>query len=126
MADPGRFAIHTGRKRMIGMQREIYDASQPYRAFYVYNLGRYERQWWQRERLAGMDAEHRRIVLAFYRAEPLAGASSPLLHGRRGAALVHVDGIDSILTLAELRSLIRAAQQAGAISTAWRGSSRWS
>jgi adenine-specific DNA-methyltransferase len=88
MADLGRFAIHTGRKRMIENQRQLFADGKPYRAFDVYNLGRYERQWWQKERLAGADAEHRRIVLAFYRAEPLTGASSPLLHGRKDAAFV--------------------------------------
>lgn len=114
MADLGRFAVHTSRKRMIGIQRELYDAGKPYRAFDVYNLGRYERQWWQRERLAGMEEEHRKIVLAFYRAEPLSGAASALLHGRRGPALIHVDGIDSILTLAELKPIVEAAHAAGA------------
>ena len=114
MADLGRFAIHTSRKRMIELQRKRYLEGKPYRAFDVYNLGRYERQWWQKERLQGADDQHREIVLAFYRAEPLTGTANPLLHGRKGAALVSVDGIDSILTLAELRPTVEAAQAAGA------------
>jgi DNA modification methylase len=114
MADLGRFAIHTSRKRLIEVQRQLYDESKPYRAFDVYNLGRYERQWWQKERLQGADGEHRKIVLAFYRAEPLTSASSPLLHGRKGPALVFVDGIDSILTLEELKPVVEATQAAGA------------
>lgn len=114
MADLGRFAIHTSRKRLIEVQRQLYEANKPYRAFDVCNLGRYERQWWQKERLRGADGEHRKIVLAFYRAEPLAGASSPLLHGRKGMALVYVDGIDSILTLAELKPIVEATAAAGA------------
>ncbi len=67
MADLGRFAIHTTRKRMIEVQRELHAAGKPYRAFDVYNLGRYERQWWQQERLQGADAEHRRVVLEFFK-----------------------------------------------------------
>lgn len=114
VADLGRFSVHTTRKRLIEVQRQLYDDHKPYRAFDVYNLGRYERQWWQKERLAGMEEEHRRIVLAFYRAEPLTGAASTLLHGRKGPALIHVDGIDSILTLAELRPIVEAAHAAGA------------
>ncbi len=113
MADLGRYSIHTSRKRMIEIQRQLYAEQKPYRAFDVYNLGRYERQWWQKERLAGADEEHRRIVLAFYRAEPLTGASSPLLHGRKGGAFVYVDGIDSILTLAEVKPIVEAAGAAG-------------
>jgi len=114
MADLGRFAIHTSRKRLIEVQRQLYAEGKPYRAFDVYNLGRYERQWWQKERLKGADEEHRRIVLAFYRAEPLTSASSPLLHGRKGPAFVYVDGIDSILTLEELKPVVEATQASGA------------
>ena len=82
------------RKRLIEVQRELHADGQPYRAFDVFNLGRYERQWWQKERLKGADEEHRRVVLEFFKAEILANPPSPLLHGRKGAAFCHVDGID--------------------------------
>src|SRR5262249_46032477 len=71
MFDLGRFAVHTSRKRLIERQRKLHSDGQPYRAFDVYNLGRYERQWWQKERLKGADDEHRRVVLEFFKAEPL-------------------------------------------------------
>jgi DNA modification methylase len=114
MADLGRFAIHTSRKRLIELQRNLHEQGKPYRAFDVYNLGRYERQWWQRERLKGADKEHRRVVLEFYKAEPVQNSTSPLIHGRKGPALVHVDSIDSIFTRRELRLLAEAAKAAGA------------
>jgi DNA modification methylase len=116
MADLGRFAVHTSRKRLIGLQRELHEAGEPYRAFDVYNLGRYERQWWQKERLEGADDEHRRVVLEFFRAEKLDPdrAPSPLIHGRKGSALCHVDGIDSIFTRDEAAEVARAAASAGA------------
>jgi adenine-specific DNA-methyltransferase len=114
MADLGRFAIHTSRKRLIDLQRKLHDDGKPYRAFDVYNLGRYERQWWQKERLQGADEEHRRVVLEFYRAEPLPDATSPLIHGRKGPALVHVDGIDGIFTRQEVAEVAKAAKEAGA------------
>jgi len=41
--DLGKFAIHTTRKRLIQVQRELKDAGKPFRAFEVLNLGRYER-----------------------------------------------------------------------------------
>jgi adenine-specific DNA-methyltransferase len=69
--DLGRFAIHTSRKRLLDTQRELHEASTPYRSFDIYNLGRYERQWWQRDALRGADEEHRSVVLRFFRAEPL-------------------------------------------------------
>jgi adenine-specific DNA-methyltransferase len=112
MCDLGRFAIHTSRKRLIDLQRKRQAEGQPYRAFDVYNLGRYERQWWQRERLQGYDSDHRRVVLGFYRADPLPNPTV-WLHGRKGGAFVYVDSIDSLLTRDEVRAAAHAAHQAG-------------
>jgi len=113
MADLGRFSIHTTRKRMIELQRKLHTEGKPYRAFGVYNLGRYERQWWQQERLQGADEEHRRVILEFFRAEVLSDAPSPLIHGRKGTAFCHVDGIDSLFTRDEARAVAEAVSQAG-------------
>jgi len=113
MADLGRFAIHTTRKRMIGVQRELNDKSIPYRSFDVFNLGRYERQWWQQDALKGAEDEHRAIVLNFFRAEPLPHAPSPLIHARKAAAFVHVDGIDSIFSREEAKAVAAAVKAAG-------------
>jgi hypothetical protein len=114
MCDLGRFAIHTSRKRLIEVQRKLHGEGKPYRAFDVYNLGRYERQWWQKDRLKGADEEHRKVVLGFYKAEVLGSSPSPLLHGRKGPAFVHVAAIDSIFTRQELASVAESAKQAGA------------
>jgi len=43
-ADLGKFAIHTTRKRMIGVQRNLKAEGKNYRAFEILNLGKYERQ----------------------------------------------------------------------------------
>jgi len=114
MSDLGRFAIHTSRKRLIELQRRLHKEGKSYRAFDVYNLGRYERQWWQKEQLKGADEEHRKVVLGFYKAEILKSSPSPLIHGRKGPAFVHVDSIDSIFSRAELREVANAAKEAGA------------
>jgi len=113
MADLGRFAIHTSRKRLIGLQAQLHHASESYRSFDVHNLGRYERQWWQKERIKGAEEEHRRVVLEFFKAEILSGAPSPLLHGRKGSAFCHVDGIDSLFTRVEATAVAKAVSQAG-------------
>ncbi|MEP0765268.1 MAG: site-specific DNA-methyltransferase [Fimbriimonadia bacterium] len=111
--DLGRYAIHTTRKRLIGVQRELHAAGKPYRSFDVYNLGRYERQWWQMERLQGADEQHRATVLKFFRAAPLDSSPSPLLHGTKGGAYVYVDSIDSIMTADKVRAVAEAAKFAG-------------
>jgi hypothetical protein len=114
MSDLGRFAVHTSRKRLIQAQRQLHQDERPYRAFDLLNLGRYERQWWQKERLQGADDEHRRVVLEFFKAEILSNPPSGLLHGRKGASLCHVDGIDSIFTREEAAEVAKAAADAGA------------
>jgi adenine-specific DNA-methyltransferase len=111
-SDLGRFAIHTCRKRMIEVQHELHNTKDPYRSFDLYNLGRYERQWWQKERLAGADDEHRRVILSFYKAEPLTQPPSTWLHGRKGSAFVYVDDIDSLLVRSELEAAAAACASA--------------
>jgi len=43
-SDLGRFAIHTTRKRMIGVQRELKKEGKNFRAFEILNIGKYERE----------------------------------------------------------------------------------
>jgi len=111
--DLGRFSIHTARKRLIELQRYLHTSERPYRAFDVYNLGRYERQWWQKASLQGADEEHRRVVLEFFQAETLQNTPSPLIHGRKGAAFCHVDSIDSMFSRGEASAVAKAVAAAG-------------
>ena len=80
----------------------------------MHHFRRYQRKSWPKERLKGADEQHRKVVLGFYKAELLTNAPSPLLHGRKGPALVHVDGIDSMLSRSEVRAVASAAKEAGA------------
>lgn len=43
-SDLGKFGIHTSRKRLIGVQREMKKESKNFRAFEILNVGRYERE----------------------------------------------------------------------------------
>ncbi len=43
-ADLGRFSIHTSRKRLIQVQRELKQNGKNFRAFEILNLGKYERE----------------------------------------------------------------------------------
>ena len=114
MSDLGRFAVHTSRKRLIERQRELHGEGKSYRAFDVFNLGRYERQWWFKKLLTeDAEADHRRVVLAFFKAEPLPDPT-PLLHGRKGQSVVFVDHIDTILTREQVDEVAKAAREFGA------------
>ncbi|MBI5707598.1 MAG: site-specific DNA-methyltransferase [Armatimonadetes bacterium] len=113
--DLGRYAVHTTRKRLVQVQRELHQKGEPYRSFDVYNLGRYERQWWQMDRLKGSDDEHRALVLKFYRATPLANPPHPALHATKAGAYVHVDEIDGLLSFDELRDVAKAVANVAGI-----------
>jgi DNA modification methylase len=95
--DLGRFAIHTTRKRLMGIE-----GCKP---FEVLNLGKYERQYWQASSFGGRDAqqvlfEYIAFMLRLYGAEPLAGLQH--LHGKRSGAVVHVGAVDAPVTIAEV------------------------
>jgi DNA modification methylase len=100
--DIGRYAIHTGRKRLL----EIEDC----KPFEILNLGKYERQYWQGVTLGkGQTREHLfyeylAFVLKLYNAQPLSGMSH--LHGKKGRALVHIGTIDSPVTIDEVSQAV--------------------
>jgi site-specific DNA-methyltransferase (adenine-specific)/adenine-specific DNA-methyltransferase len=101
--DLGKFGIHTTRKRLIQVQRELKAAGKPFRAFEVLNLGRYERQAYlnisgnlsarkKADALARKEREFRELILKAYRAEPLPDAG--FFHGKNGGRLVVVGPIN--------------------------------
>ena len=103
VTDLGKFGIHTTRKRLIQVQRELKSAGKTFRAFEVLNLGRYERQAYlnvagrltgkQKEQaLAKKEAEFRELILKAYRAEPLPEAG--FFHGKQSGRLVIVGPIN--------------------------------
>ena len=96
-ADLGRFAVHTTRKRLMGIE-----ACQP---FEVMNLGKYERQYWQASSFQGRDPqkvvfEYLAFILKLYGATPIAGMQH--IHGKKGGALVHVGAVDAPVTIDEV------------------------
>ena len=106
-ADLGQFAIHTSRKRLIGVQRELKQAGKPYRSFEILNLGKYERQFFagidptlpdeQRRAISLQKEEHYlTLILNAYKAER--NFQMPPFHGRKGGTLVLVGPIDAPVT----------------------------
>ena len=82
-SDLGKFAIHTTRKRMIGVQRQMKQDGKSYRAFEVLNLGKYERQHYigvnpnlseieQGAQLRQKERQYVNLILRAYRAEETA------------------------------------------------------
>jgi adenine-specific DNA-methyltransferase len=60
-SDLGKFSIHTARKRMISVQRELKSENKSYRAFEILNLGKYERQYYIGETINGRSEDTKQI-----------------------------------------------------------------
>jgi adenine-specific DNA-methyltransferase len=111
--DLGRFAIHTSRKRLLGIPNV--------KPFVVQNLGKYERQAWQvaefpangknrLEEQCQREAAYRRFILDLYHAKPLIGYS--WLHGTKAGRMVHVAAVDAPVTQANVKAIAREAWKA--------------
>ena len=110
MTDLGKFAIHTTRKRLIGVQREKKAKEQDFRAFEVLNLGRYERQAYldvggrltesqKAQALAQKENDFRELILRAYKATAYGGSEGSstqdgFFHGARNGRLVVIGPIN--------------------------------
>lgn len=117
--DLGRFAIHTSRKRLIGVQRQLKAEGRPHRAFEILNLGKYERQWFagidpmlpefERARVAAdREARYVALILQAYDAQPV--EQSPPFHGSKSGALVLVGPVDAPVTESAVEDAVAAAR----------------
>ena len=99
VSDLGKFAIHTTRKRLIGVQRQLKAEGKDYRAFEILNLGKYERQHYigvnpnlreveQQKQLEEKEAAFVDLILRAYRAEKTTGFAA--FHGKKAGRLVAV------------------------------------
>ncbi|MEW5884858.1 MAG: site-specific DNA-methyltransferase [Armatimonadota bacterium] len=115
VSDLGKFAIHTTRKRMIGVQRQLKKEGKEYRAFEILNLGKYERQHFigvnaglreeeQRKQLAAKEQQFVRLILSAYKAEPVEGFAA--FHGKKSGRMVVVGPVNLPVTRLFIEELI--------------------
>lgn len=102
--DLGRFAIHTARKRLLGIPGV--------RPFVVQNLGKYERQAWQAgqfgegeaaDQKAARQQAYANFILRLYSAKPVQGYQ--WLHGLRAGRMVHVGAVDGPVTTGDVAQI---------------------
>jgi hypothetical protein len=105
--DLGKFAIHTTRKRMIQVQRQLKKDGKNYRAFEILNLGKYERQHYvgvnedlrgeeKQRQLAAKEAAFLELILRAYRAEKTEGFNT--FHGKRAGRMVVIGPVNLPVT----------------------------
>ena len=105
--DLGKFAIHTTRKRMLGVQRQLKTDDKNYRAFEILNLGKYERQHYigvnlnlqpeqQAQQIAAKSREYQDLILKAYTAQPV--EQSGAFHGKKAGRMVAIGPINLPVT----------------------------
>ena len=106
-SDLGKFAVHTTRKRMIGVQRELKKNDKNYRAFELLNLGKYERQHYigvnlnlseeqQQQQLEQKSRDYQRLILHAYAAQAV--EQSGVFHGKKAGRMVAIGPINLPVT----------------------------
>jgi DNA modification methylase len=119
-SDLGKFAIHTTRKRMVGVQRQLKKANKPYRAFEILNLGKYERQHYigvnanlrdeeKQRQIAQREKEFLDLILRAYRAERVEGFNT--FHGKKNNRMVTVGPINLPVTRLFVEEVVNECRQ---------------
>ena len=101
--DLGRFAIHTARKRLLGIEGV--------KPFHVQNLGKYERQQWVKEEFAepedrlAQEQAYRHFIMNLYHAQPLLGHT--WLHGAKAGRLVHIGSVEAPVSVEDVKQMVQ-------------------
>jgi adenine-specific DNA-methyltransferase len=105
--DLGRFAIHTTRKRLIGVQRELKANGKDFRAFEVLNLGKYERQFFIDDlangKLKQKEEMYLDLICRAYSAERINGYAT--LHAKKASRFVHIGPLDMPVTQSRVQEI---------------------
>jgi len=119
-ADIGKFGIHTSRKRMIGVQRELKKEGKDFRAFEILNVGKYERESFlntnddlraeERARQAEQkEKEFIKLILSAYKAEPVESFVNVV--GKKRDRLVAVGPINLPVSSKFIREIVDECKQ---------------
>ena len=102
--DLGRFSVHTARKRLIGVQRELQASGKNFRAFELLNLGKYERQFFMDDLTNGKrkakEEMYIDLIVEAYKAKRIEGHST--LHAQKTGRFVHIGPLDVPVTQTRL------------------------
>lgn len=101
--DLGRFAIHTTRKRLLGVK--------DVKPFIVQNLGKYERQQWMNAEFENPEDRlqqeriYKHFITELYHAKPLDGYI--WLHGAKAGRMIHVGNVEAPVTIEDIKATIK-------------------
>ncbi|KSV17613.1 DNA methylase [Dehalococcoides mccartyi] len=113
--DLGKFAVHTTRKRMIGVQRQLKAENKDFRAFEMLNMGKYERQHYvgvnpnlrdveKQKQLEQKEADFINLILRAYKAEKVEGFKTFI--GKKTGRLVAIGPVNLPVTRLSIEEII--------------------
>jgi len=118
--DLGRFSIHTTRKRMIGIQRELKKAGKDFRAFEILNIGSYERANFtsstenlrdeeKRKQQENKEKQYAELILSAYKAQPVDSYNHFV--GKKHDRLVAIGPVDNPVTQEFVQNAIEECKE---------------
>lgn len=121
-SDLGKFGIHTSRKRLIGVQRELKKESKNFRAFEILNVGRYERENFLavnddlRAEQKAIQAERKekefvKLIVSAYKAEPVESFINMV--GKKRDRLVAVGPINTPVSHQLVKDIVAECKKKG-------------
>ncbi|MBI2013818.1 MAG: site-specific DNA-methyltransferase [Candidatus Colwellbacteria bacterium] len=121
-SDLGKFGIHTSRKRMIDVQRELKKEGGDFRAFEILNVGRYERENFlatnddlraeEKARQAERkEKEFVKLILSAYKAEPVESFVNVI--GKKRDRLVAVGPINTPVSSKFVQDIVKECKEKG-------------
>ena len=121
-SDLGKFGIHTSRKRLIGIQRELKKESKNFRAFEILNVGRYERENFlatnddlraeeKSKQAERKEKEFVKLILSAYTAEPIESFVNVI--GKKRDRLVAVGPINTPVSSKLVQDIVKECKEKG-------------
>ena len=121
-SDLGKFGIHTSRKRLIGIQRELKKESKNFRAFEILNVGRYERENFlatnddlraeeKSKQAERKEKEFVKLILSAYKAEPIESFVNVI--GKKRDRLVAVGPINTPVSSKLVQDIVKECKEKG-------------
>jgi len=121
-SDLGKFGIHTSRKRLIGVQRELKKESKNFRAFEILNVGRYERENFlatnndlraeeKSKQAERKEKEFVKLILSAYKAEPVESFVNVI--GKKRDRLVAVGPINTPVSSKLVQDIVKECKEKG-------------
>ena len=121
-SDLGKFSVHTARKRLIGVQRELKKENKNFRAFEILNVGRYERENYisvnndlraeeKAKQAQQKEKQFISLILTAYKAEPV--ESFVNLVGKKRDRLIAVGPINMPVSSKMVKDIFTECQKKG-------------